>query len=53
MLGTAEVEIICARENYPATPSYDHILIAPGLPKTDSVRRILRKICFKEFDQLG
>ena len=37
-----------------ATP--DHILIAPGLPKTRSgkiMRRILRKIASQEVDQLG
>ena len=37
-----------------ATP--DHILIAPGLPKTRSgkiMRRILRKIAANEYDQLG
>ena len=37
-----------------ATP--DHILIAPGLPKTRSgkiMRRILRKIASLEVDQLG
>jgi acetyl-CoA synthetase len=37
-----------------ATP--DHILIAPGLPKTRSgkiMRRILRKIASQDVDQLG
>ena len=44
---------MCIRDRI-ATP--DHILIAPGLPKTRSgkiMRRILRKIASQEVDQLG